>query len=290
MVKLHVKKGDENQFLYETTVTEAVDDVTLAVTAIYNGRLKINRICSEMEELSKHGTMLPPDMMGLTDEQLEELKLSDDWGGKCVPSGGWTFNRDPIGRRNGHQPSEHMQEVITKTINEAKTLISKKQIDAGVCVTQKMVQEGIDMLRGVMMIVYPMNLPPHDVIQQEFDNTEDLSGTQASLEVIDPSLAQLWFSGKEMQRGKKLSDYLGKNEKTKVIVKVSKMGQGAPAREPVVGEEERKQMMLHQYRRQEELKKLEQDGDDHYLDSAWADSKSLKRSFQGLSDVSWRPK
>lgn len=34
------------------------------------------------------------------------------------------------------------------------------------------------------MIVYPMGLPPHDVIQQEFENTEDLSGTQASLEVI----------------------------------------------------------------------------------------------------------
>ncbi|KAG8338728.1 hypothetical protein J6590_000407 [Homalodisca vitripennis] len=68
------------------------------------------------------------------------------------------------------------------------------------------------------------------------------------------------------------------------------MGQGAPAREPVIGEEERKQMMLHQYRRQEELKKLEQDDDDNYLDSAWADSKSLKRNFQGLSDISWRPK
>ena len=28
------------------------------------------------------------------------------------------------------------------------------------------------------MIVYPMGLPPHDPIKQEFDDTEDLSGTQ----------------------------------------------------------------------------------------------------------------
>lgn len=78
-----------------------------------------------MEELIKHGTMLPPDMMGLTDEQVVELKLKDEWGEKCVPSGGWTFNADPIGRRNGHQPNEHMQQVITKTVHETKTLISK---------------------------------------------------------------------------------------------------------------------------------------------------------------------
>jgi len=28
------------------------------------------------------------------------------------------------------------------------------------------------------MIVYPMGLPPHDPIRLEFENTEDLSGTQ----------------------------------------------------------------------------------------------------------------
>lgn len=51
-----------------------------------------------------------------------------------------------------------------------------------------MVQEALDMLRGAVMIAYPMNLPPHDVIRQEFDNNEDLTGTQASLEVQNISL------------------------------------------------------------------------------------------------------
>lgn len=290
MVKIHVKKGEESQFLYETSVVESVEDVTIAIVNIYNGRLKISRLCGELEELINHGTMFPPNIMGLTDEQVEELKLVDEWGEKCIPSGGWTLNKDPIGRRNGRQPSKQMQNVIAKTINEAKTLISKKQIDAGICVTQKMVQEALDMLRGAVRIVYPMNLPPHDVIRLEFENNEDLTGTQASLDVIDPAMAVLWFSGKEMQRGEKLSHYLGKNEKTKVIIKISKVGQGPPAREPVIGEEERKQMMLHQFRRQEELKRLEEDDDDKYLNSSWADSNSLKKSFQGLSNISWKPK
>ena len=42
---------------------------------------------------------------------------------------------------------------------------------------------------------------------------------------MDPSLAQLWFSGKEMLRGKKLSDIVGKNEKSKITVKLQKKGE-----------------------------------------------------------------
>jgi hypothetical protein len=54
-----------------------------------------------MEELAEHGVFLPPNMQGLTDEQIEELKLKDEWGEKCVPSGGSVFTKDEIGRRNG---------------------------------------------------------------------------------------------------------------------------------------------------------------------------------------------
>lgn len=74
-----------------------------------------------------------------------------------------------------------------------------------------------------------------------------------------------------------------------VIMKLSKRGSGPPGREPVMTEEERKQLMLHSYRRQEELKKLDQDEDDNYLNSDWADSGNLKRSFQGIRNISWRP-
>jgi len=290
MVILHVKKGDESQFLFQAHVQDKVDDVVISVTTIYNGRLKISRICSEMEELIKHGTLFPPEILGLTEEQVEELKLKDEWGEKCEPMGGWTFNKDPIGRRNGKQPSERMQEVMNKAIEDVKARVSKKKVDVGVCISLKEIQECLDILRGAVTIAYPMNLPPHDVIRMEFENTEDLSGTQASLEVIDMALAQLWFSGKEMHRSKKLCDIVGTNDKLKLIVKLSSAGHGAPGREPVFSEEERKKMMADAFRRQEELKKLEQDDDYEYYNAPWADSGSLKRSFQGMSNISWKPK
>lgn len=183
MVKLHIKKGDESQFLFETNVDVEIDKLIEELVAIFNGRLKITRLCYELEELVKHGTFFPPEILGLTDEQVEELHLVDEWGDKCVPSGGWTFNKDPIGRRNGHQPNEAMQKVINKTMEEAKALISNKLVQNNTNLTLKMVQSALDMLRGAVTIVYPMGLPPHDPIRQELENNEDLTGTQASLDV-----------------------------------------------------------------------------------------------------------
>lgn len=289
-MKLVIKKGDEPQFLYENTVEAAVDDVLTDVAAIYNGRLKVQRLCAEIEDLAEHGITLPPNMQGLTDEQVTELKLKDEWAEKCTPQGGVRVNPDKIGRRNGQAPTDKMAEVLKKTCAEAKDMISKKKVQANELVTQKTVKDALDILRGAVTIVYPMGLPPHENIKMEFENNEDLSGTQASLEVIEEQNAALWFSGKEMLRGKLLKDFVGKNEKTKVIAKLQKKGQGCPSRERVVSEEQQKEMMAYYYKKQEEMKKLEKDAEDAYLDSEWADSQSLKRNFHGLKDIKWGPR
>ena len=86
-------------------------------------------------------------------------------------------------------------------------------------------------------------------------------------------------------RGQLVSDRLGKNEKTKVIAKLTKSGSGPPAREPAVNEEERKAMMAHYFKKQEEMKKIAESNDDDYLSSAWADSSNMKRSLQGVGNI-----
>ncbi|XP_023025450.1 cilia- and flagella-associated protein 298-A [Leptinotarsa decemlineata] len=290
MVIVHIKHKDVSQFLFETTLKTPVEDLVKTVVAIYNGRLKIDRICSEIDELANHGTLFPPEILGLTEEQVEEMNLTDPWGEKCLPSGGHTYEKDPVGRRNGKKPTKAMQDVLKKAVTDAKEMISKNLVLQEKCLTTKIVQEAINLLKGAVTIVYPMKLPPHDTIRMEFENIEDLTGTQASLQVIDPTTAQIWFCGKEMYRdGKTVGDYVGKIENCKVIMKISKRGEGAPGREPIMTEEQRKELMLHAYRKQEEFKKLENDDDDSYLNSDWADSGNLKKTFHGLHNISWKP-
>merc|ERR1712226_302724 len=133
-------------------------------------------------------------------------------------------------------------------------------------------------------------LPPTDPVRLELENCEDLTGTQESKQVLDPAKATLWFATKEILRDKKLKDYLGKNEKTKVVVKLATVGAGPPVREPAFTEAQRKQMMMAEHRRREEVKRLLEDEEDQYLDTEWASPKQLSRGLQGLSDISWRPK
>ena len=46
-----------------------------------------------------------------------------------------------------------------------------------------MISDSLDKLRGAIMIVYPMNLPPYDPIRLEFEGQEDLSGSQVQLSI-----------------------------------------------------------------------------------------------------------
>lgn len=50
---------------------------------------------------------------------------------------------------------------------------------------------------------------------------------------LDPAATTLWFAGKELTPAKLLSEYVGRNEHTRIVVKLQKKGAGPPAREPV---------------------------------------------------------
>ena len=53
MVLLHVKSRETSLFLLESKLDATVDDVLKSIADIQNGRLKILRICTEVEELVK---------------------------------------------------------------------------------------------------------------------------------------------------------------------------------------------------------------------------------------------
>jgi hypothetical protein len=197
MVVLTIKHGTDLQFLYEcsnkTPIRELKEDlrchtsvfsIFILFRKIYNGRLKIERIATEMEQLADHGTILPENMQGLNESQVSDLKLVDPFTSKCIPSGGFEMKKDIYGRRNGQAPMENMAKVLKETAQKAKDLVSKKRVDEKFNMTYETVDEALQIMKGAVMIVYPMDLPPYDPVRAELENKEDLSGQQASKLVI----------------------------------------------------------------------------------------------------------
>ena len=46
-------------------------------------------------------------------------------------------------------------------------------MDKNIPLTHEVVKDALDQMKGAVMIVYPMGLPPHDPVRQELENTED---------------------------------------------------------------------------------------------------------------------
>lgn len=81
--------------------------------------------------------------------------------------------------------------------------------------------------------------------QEEFDEKMNLSDDLAT------DNATLWCVNKELQagKGKLFSDYFGKNEKSKMVIKATKKGGGAPVREPMIDEETHKKMLSYYHKK-----------------------------------------
>ena len=54
MVVLNVKKGEEALFLFNTVLSTPLDEVTRQVAEIYNGRLRVERLCDGLSFILPH--------------------------------------------------------------------------------------------------------------------------------------------------------------------------------------------------------------------------------------------
>ncbi len=62
-----------------------------------------------------------------------------------------------------------------------------------VALTKEMVQDAIERLRGAVMIVYPMGLPPYDEVRLILEDKEELSGKQVCKRVLFFLLSSYYF-------------------------------------------------------------------------------------------------
>jgi len=230
----------------------------------------------EGDDLATYGPARPTDKQGLD----EDIQAQAD--GIELPPRGPTYCKDPTGKRDGNAPVPQVQTMLRKALDDAAAAASRKQVDAKRPLTKKDLMEAIDVVRGAVMIAYPMGLPEWDPVRMDIEADEKPSATPLGVEILDPATAQIWWAGKQMIPGNKLSDHVGRNEKTKIVAKLQKKGGGAPQREAAISPEEHKAMLAYYHKRQEEMKALEANDEDDYANSAWADSKSLKNHFSGV--------
>lgn len=115
---------------------------------------------------------------------------------------------------------------------------------------------------------------------------DDEATTQDTLLAQEPIM---WWSGKPLTRSETFTKYIGKNEKTKLVVKLGSDAEKAPPREAPIDQKTQSDMMAYWYRKQEQHKKLVEDEDISYANSNWANTQQLKNQLQGTDGVKFKP-
>ena len=181
---------------------------------------------------------------------------------------------DKNGFRWGIVHDQHIQSLLLENVQKAKEYLNKNQVALKQSINIKELNSLYDNLKGAVMIAYPgyYGLPVYEPVLQILENQYQYETTvNDNFDYFkDATDMTIWWAGKEFQKGKKLKDIVGKNEKTKIIIRIQRPSQGPPVREPAVDAESQKKMMSYYYKKQEEQKKLEEENDDYYLNSVWA--------------------
>lgn len=274
MVLLHVKRNEKNCFLYEIPAAESIDSVIRTLVEIYDMQLRVRRLKEHVSDFLKFGPYKPAADQLEAVPDISEVSLDDQSSNPA---------HDPADRRVSKEPSlAAPAHILTRTVEDCEKTVSESNIDHKLLASKEHILEALRNVAGALAIVYPQGLPPHDPLLLCLEDREVLEG-QASQEVLDPETATLWWAGKQLFRDKKLLDYAGRNEKTKLIVKLAKKGSGPPTREPTVDAQAQKEMMSFLYKKQEELKRLDEIGEDasSSTGAAWADPRGLKKSLMG---------
>ena len=298
-----------------TSVRRVIDELV----EVHNLRLRIARLKMEGDALASFGPAREPrrreddDDDDDDDDDFEKVAMlanlslrgdSDSKSGGAVCSTGRGV--DPSGKRTGGAPSPELAETLRRTLDDAAQAMSKTQVERKIPLTTKVLVEHIAIVRGAVSMAYPAGLPPWDPVRailQEDDTEERNSGTACDDHVVhassstgldaplDAAHTALWWAGKQMSRDKTLGDHVGRNDKTKIIAKLTLTSSGPPQREPAISPEEHKNMLSYYHKKNEAAKRLvenEMTGyDEGGSDSAaWANTGTLKTQFSGVNEVS----
>ncbi|CRG96784.1 conserved protein, unknown function [Plasmodium gallinaceum] len=280
MVLIHVKSvEDSHQFLYETNVNVLIKNLKEDLVNIHNLRCKILKLLEASLDLANHGPMRPEELRGLSEDELKISKLNIyEWKEATNP--------DKYNFRTGIPPPSDGAIKLKNIVDKVKKELSIEKIEQNKPINTNNLYEHLNMITEALNICYPSmeKLPPYDptrilIEKDNFFNDEFISNETS-----------LWWAGKELSEELYLKNIIGKNEKTKIIVRVQPKKLGPPIREARIDSETYKAMLAYYHKKQKEEKEFEEDDDDSYLNSEWANPLSLQKQLHGnLNNIKWKP-
>lgn len=117
MVVIHVKNGDQDGFLYETTCASTNDALVRDLVKVWNLRIRLSQLAGGIRELARHGPMKNPKDAGLDEIQEKYNNAHVDKNEYYSP--------DPTGNRNGNGVGPQLSETIERVAMDVEAALDK---------------------------------------------------------------------------------------------------------------------------------------------------------------------
>ncbi|KAL0213690.1 hypothetical protein P9112_005874 [Eukaryota sp. TZLM1-RC] len=276
----HLKSFDQDICLFEMPAASTVEDVLQCSCKYINLKQTVADILTNTNDLITHGVHRPPE-----EYQIDEETLSKEDIAALHNASTFTYNPDPSGKRCGFALLDSEAERLKEALANLEESVCLSKIKKRAPLDEQQVMQALLELKQSLSRVFSDGLPDCDPLFGFLDCDEAFLDSIISTDrTVDNSA--LWWASKRLDPSKIVSSYMGGNEKTKVLVKLSSKEGGAPPSEKAVDAETEKRLMHFYYKKQEEYKRIT-NADDGFssLNSEWADPKALKTSLNGLDSI-----
>ncbi|KAK9844183.1 hypothetical protein WJX81_007262 [Elliptochloris bilobata] len=290
MVLLHIKRSDQDHFLLGVPAQALGGDALALAVRVSNLRHRLLRLCEDGTQLLCSGPAPQTRQDGADSDEEPEGPSASNGPGRAAPSqtapagierAAAGPEEGPETAHNGAVPAAECAEYLERALAGAKQAAHTDHVARRLALTEAALLGALDAVRGAVLAAFPGGLLPWDPVRRGLEGAPGHQGPEA----LEAAAAELWFAGRALALDAPLSARLGRNDKTRVVLRLQRRGLGAPVREPVVDEETHKAMLAWHFKKQEQQKKLaEDDGTTHY-DSAWANPKALKAHFSGVQTL-----
>ncbi|KAH7537314.1 hypothetical protein FEM48_Zijuj03G0079500 [Ziziphus jujuba var. spinosa] len=191
MVRIHAKHGqtsDQIQFLYDCASSSRIDEIALELTRISNLQAKIQALVLELEPLllpfhgDANGILFSFFFFSFFFWTLEPLSLACFCSQAALP--------------------------LVRALSEANSYASKDQVVYNKPLSYYALRDHVQCIAKELSTVSPL---------LGFSDLDQFRRILTGSEVLKEDTIQLLWAGKVLDRGKRLSDYIGENEKTKAL-------------------------------------------------------------------------
>jgi hypothetical protein len=186
-------------------------------------RYTLDRMAVALEEVATKGPIKPMALRGL--ENLEEYVRQEDLTvinglKEMPPKTGCREVTDPHHYRTGWLLEEAMCKQYLEESMKCKQMVHKTQVDRKEFITEEMIKQEMDIIKGLIMMGYPgyHGLGDYEPIRCLLEGEADFDPKMTDW--LDLDKTTIWVVSKELMPPKLFSDYFGKNEKSKFVVKL----------------------------------------------------------------------